>query len=115
MVRALLHFAKHLSVPKSNTQKTLLQHNTTQHTGMDVARKVVILARAAGVSVELSDLNVESLVPAALAGGDVSADEFLAKLPEVWFLCCCMSTCCVVGKGGGGYRAVNARRKTLAC
>ncbi len=52
---------------------------------MDVARKVVILARAAGVSVELSDLNVESLVPAALAGGGVTADDFLAKLPEVCF------------------------------
>lgn len=50
--------------------------------GIDVARKVVILARAAGLSVELADVPVKSLVPKELQGPDVSADEFLRRLPE---------------------------------
>ncbi|CAI7930688.1 unnamed protein product [Closterium sp. NIES-54] len=49
--------------------------------GMDVARKVVIVAREAGLHLELSDVPVESLVPKPLE--DVaSADEFLARLPD---------------------------------
>ncbi|CAI5498311.1 unnamed protein product [Closterium sp. Naga37s-1] len=49
--------------------------------GMDVARKVVIVAREAGLQLELSDVPVQSLVPKPLE--DVaSADEFLARLPE---------------------------------
>lgn len=50
--------------------------------GMDVARKVVILAREIGLEVELSDVPVKSLVPDVLAGEDVSIDEFMQKLPE---------------------------------
>ena len=50
--------------------------------GMDVARKAVILARQCGVAVELSDVALESLTPAALR--DIaSPDDFLARLPEV--------------------------------
>jgi aspartokinase/homoserine dehydrogenase 1 len=48
--------------------------------GMDVARKAVILAREAGLNLELKDIPVESLVPDALA--DASVDEFLEHLSD---------------------------------
>jgi aspartokinase/homoserine dehydrogenase 1 len=48
--------------------------------GMDVARKAVILARESGLDLELDDVEVESLVPAALAGASV--DEFLDRLSD---------------------------------
>jgi len=48
--------------------------------GTDVARKAVILAREAGLELELTDIAVESLVPAALK--DASVDEFLQGLPD---------------------------------
>jgi bifunctional aspartokinase / homoserine dehydrogenase 1 len=48
--------------------------------GMDVARKAVILAREAGLTLELSDIAVESLAPAALA--KASVDEFLKRLSD---------------------------------
>jgi aspartokinase/homoserine dehydrogenase 1 len=48
--------------------------------GLDVARKAVILAREAGLDLELADLKVESLVPPALA--NASVDEFLERLPD---------------------------------
>ncbi len=47
--------------------------------GMDVARKTVILAREMGYKVELSDLEVRSLVPSELQ--DVPLDEFMEKMP----------------------------------
>ena len=46
--------------------------------GMDVARKAVILAREAGLSLELDQVPVDDLVPGELAGGDVAA--FLDRL-----------------------------------
>ncbi len=49
--------------------------------GMDVARKALILARLIGYQGELSDIPVESLVPEALR--KVSRDEFVARLAEL--------------------------------
>jgi aspartokinase/homoserine dehydrogenase 1 len=48
--------------------------------GMDVARKLIILAREMGLELELDDVQVESLVPEALKGCQV--DEFLERLGE---------------------------------
>ncbi|MFQ5599049.1 MAG: aspartate kinase [Candidatus Krumholzibacteriia bacterium] len=48
--------------------------------GMDVARKVVILAREMGLDLEVADLDIESLVPAELESE--SADAFLDRLVE---------------------------------
>jgi bifunctional aspartokinase / homoserine dehydrogenase 1 len=46
--------------------------------GMDVARKLIILGREMGLELELSDVKVESLVPAGLEKGTI--DDFLGKL-----------------------------------
>ena len=48
--------------------------------GMDVARKLTIVARELGHKIELGDFPVENLVPEALR--ECSIDEFLAHLPE---------------------------------
>jgi aspartokinase/homoserine dehydrogenase 1 len=48
--------------------------------GLDVARKLIILGREMGLRLEMSDVRVESLVPAALA--DCNVDEFLERLTE---------------------------------
>jgi bifunctional aspartokinase / homoserine dehydrogenase 1 len=48
--------------------------------GMDVARKVVILAREIGLPMELDDVRVEGLVPEALQS--LSVPDFLAALPS---------------------------------
>jgi aspartokinase/homoserine dehydrogenase 1 len=48
--------------------------------GTDVARKIVILAREMGMATELTDVAVESLVPASLQRGSVA--EFLSALPD---------------------------------
>jgi len=49
--------------------------------GLDVARKLVILAREAGLDLALDQVEVESLVPDALA--QVTREEFLARLEEL--------------------------------
>ncbi|WP_149196445.1 bifunctional aspartate kinase/homoserine dehydrogenase I [Luteimonas suaedae] len=49
--------------------------------GLDVARKLVILAREAGRELSLDDVEVESLVPEPLR--QASLDEFLARLEEL--------------------------------
>ena len=48
--------------------------------GMDVARKLIILGREMGLTLELANVRVEGLVPAALE--KCSAEEFMARLPE---------------------------------
>ena len=48
--------------------------------GMDVARKVVILAREMGLPIGLADVRVEGLVPEELQA--LSVPEFLASLPQ---------------------------------
>lgn len=49
---------------------------------MDVARKVVILARECGSQMELQDVSVESLVPEELQSC-ATADQFMTDLKEV--------------------------------
>src|SRR5450631_296729 len=48
--------------------------------GMDVARKLIILGREMGLTLELSDVEVTGLVPTALQS--VSVDEFMKRLAE---------------------------------
>jgi len=48
--------------------------------GMDVARKLIILGREMGLTLEVSDVQVEGLVPVALT--QCSVEEFMARLPE---------------------------------
>ncbi len=49
--------------------------------GIDVARKALILGRLIGFEGDLADVTVESLVPEALR--EISRDEFLARLDEL--------------------------------
>jgi len=48
--------------------------------GLDVARKALILSRETGVDMELDDISVENLVPAALR--EVGVAEFMGRLSE---------------------------------
>lgn len=48
--------------------------------GMDVARKLIILGREMGLTLEMSDVEVQGLVPKALE--NASVEEFMARLPE---------------------------------
>jgi bifunctional aspartokinase / homoserine dehydrogenase 1 len=48
--------------------------------GLDVARKLIILGREMGLTLEMSDVEVQGLVPQALDG--CSLEEFMRRLPE---------------------------------
>jgi len=48
--------------------------------GMDVARKILILAREAGLPLELSDIHVQNLVPQDCQDSKLSVDEFFQRL-----------------------------------
>ena len=50
--------------------------------GMDVARKLLIMAREADLALELSDIEIESVLPTGFAE-DCSIDEFMRQLPEL--------------------------------
>ena len=50
--------------------------------GMDVARKVLIIAREAGLELELEDIRLESLISEELAQIE-DADEFMKRLPSL--------------------------------
>ncbi len=49
--------------------------------GMDVARKILILARETGVQLELSDVSVENLIPSEM-DPNLSVDEFLDQIAK---------------------------------
>ena len=49
--------------------------------GIDVARKLIILGREMGLRLELHDVELEGLIPRSLAA--CSLDEFMARLPEL--------------------------------
>src|SRR6202522_2336854 len=48
--------------------------------GMDVARKLIILAREMGLTLEMEDVQVQGLVPGSLA--QCSVDEFMQRISE---------------------------------
>lgn len=67
--------------------------------GMDVARKLTILAREMGQTIEIGEFPVENLVPEALR--EVSLDDFLRRIPEY------------DGEMEARYRAAKANGRTL--
>ncbi len=75
------------SVPFSELLRQALSMGYTEPdprddlSGLDVARKLVILAREAGRALSVDDVEVENLVPSSLQC--VSREEFMARLDEL--------------------------------
>ena len=74
------------SVPFSEIVRDAKQRGYTEPdprddlSGMDVARKLIILGREMGLELELSDVQIESLVPSGLESASI--DEFMEQLPR---------------------------------
>lgn len=74
------------SIPFSEIVSTARQQGYTEPdprddlSGMDVARKVVIIARELGMDVGLEDVTVEGLVPLGLESGSI--EQFLERLAD---------------------------------
>ena len=74
------------TTPFSEIVRVAREHGYTEPdprddlSGMDVARKLTILAREMGLEIGIGDFPVRSLVPEALR--DCSIEEFLERLPE---------------------------------
>lgn len=71
--------------------------------GLDVARKALILARTIGIPVELDQIEIESLVPESLRDGSI--DEFIAGIGQVD---------AAIATRAGAARAKGARLKYVA-
>lgn len=75
------------SIPFSELVEQAWQHGLTEPdpredlTGHDVRRKLLILAREAGLDLEPDHISLQSLVPAELA--DIPLDEFFERLSEL--------------------------------
>jgi aspartokinase/homoserine dehydrogenase 1 len=69
----LVHKARELGYTEPDPRDDL--------SGLDVARKLVILARERGLRTTLADVRLESLVPAAMR--DIPLQEFLGRLDEL--------------------------------
>lgn len=75
--------------PKDTRNRTFSDHPKFYHdsdprddlNGMDVARKVVILARTCGLSLEVDALPVENIVPPQLQSA-ASPEAFMRELPN---------------------------------
>jgi aspartokinase/homoserine dehydrogenase 1 len=72
------------SVPFSELVKNAQESGFTEPdprddlNGMDVARKILILARETGTQLELEDVTVENLIPSEMSP-DLSVDDFLTQ------------------------------------
>lgn len=51
--------------------------------GLDVARKLLIMAREIGLKLELDDIQIEPLLPAGFTDDDESIEQFMGKLEQL--------------------------------